>query len=110
MAEHACKNYMTDGGDTLVIGGNLTVEAGATVTGLEAGPAYVLPAATDDTLGGVKVGDGLSIDNGVLSVDMEPAANQEESEAAELADLVSDFNDLLAALKAAGLMVADSEG
>lgn len=29
------KNYKTDGGDTLVIGGTLKVEAGATVEGLE---------------------------------------------------------------------------
>ena len=31
------KNYRTDGGDTLVIGGTLKVEAGATVEGLEGG-------------------------------------------------------------------------
>ncbi|TCQ79959.1 hypothetical protein EDF68_1032 [Ochrobactrum sp. BH3] len=31
------KNYKTDGGDTLVIGGTLKVEAGATVEGLEGG-------------------------------------------------------------------------
>ncbi|MBD7990738.1 hypothetical protein H9643_08130 [Ochrobactrum sp. Sa2BUA5] len=31
------KNYSTDGGDTLVIGGTLKVEAGATVEGLEGG-------------------------------------------------------------------------
>ena len=104
---HMPKNYKTDGGDTLVIGGKLTVEEGATVEGLEAGPAYVLPAATSETLGGIKVGDGLSIADDVLSVDMEPAANQADSTATELADLVSDFNDLLAALQAAGLMAAE---
>ena len=32
------------------------------------GSSYVLPVASADTLGGVKVGSGLSIDNGVLSV------------------------------------------
>lgn len=31
------------------------------------GGSYVLPVASADTLGGVKVGNGLSIDNGVLS-------------------------------------------
>lgn len=31
------KNYKTDGGDTLVIGGKLVVEDGATVEGLEGG-------------------------------------------------------------------------
>lgn len=104
---HASLNYMTDGGDKLVIGGTLAVESGATVEGLEAGPAYVLPAATASALGGVKVGDGLSIADGVLSVDMEPAAAQADSTATELADLVSDFNDLLDALKAAGIMASE---
>lgn len=36
-------------------------------------PAYTLPAATKDTLGGVKVGNGLSIaDDGTLSADAQP--------------------------------------
>lgn len=40
------------------------------VTALEQAPSYVLPTAGADTLGGVKVGNGLSIDgNGVLSND-----------------------------------------
>lgn len=30
MNDHNCKNYFTDGGDTLVIGGALKVETGAT--------------------------------------------------------------------------------
>ena len=34
MNDHNCKNYFTDGGDTLVIGGALKVETGATVEGL----------------------------------------------------------------------------
>lgn len=33
----------------------------------EAGSSYVLPVASAETLGGVKVGDNLSIDDGVLS-------------------------------------------
>lgn len=37
---------------------------------LEEGGGYVLPVASDETLGGVKVGEGLSInENGVLSAD-----------------------------------------
>lgn len=32
-------------------------------------PPYVLPTASAETLGGVKVGSGLSIEDGVLSVD-----------------------------------------
>ena len=38
------------------------------------------------------------------------AANQSASTAAELADLKTDFNNLLSKLKTAGLMEADSEG
>ncbi len=52
---------------------------------------YVLPAAAADALGGVKL-----------------AENQADSEAAEVADLVDDFNALLAKLKAAGLMTDDA--
>ena len=55
---HICKNYTTDGGDKTVIGGTLEIKEGATVTGLSADP---LTAATADTLGGIKVGAGLSI-------------------------------------------------
>ena len=40
------------------------------VTALEQTPAYTLPVAGADTLGGIKVGNGLSVDqNGVLSND-----------------------------------------
>jgi len=35
MNTQTTKNYFTDGGDTLVIGGKLEVEAGAEVTGIE---------------------------------------------------------------------------
>lgn len=53
---------------------------------------YVLPAATTTELGGVKM-----------------AANVAASEAEALATLVSSFNDLLDALKDAGIMEADAE-
>jgi Head fiber protein. len=36
------------------------------------------------------------------------AANQADSEASNVAELVADFNDLLAKLKAAGLMEPDA--
>lgn len=107
---HMPKNYNTDGGDELVIGGKLTVKDGATISGFVA-EVYNLPTAAADTLGGVKVGDGLAIADGVLSVDidMEPAANQAASTADTVVKLKNDFNTLLAALKAAGLMEADSD-
>lgn len=51
------------------------------------GEAYTLPAATTSALGGVK-----------------KAANQADSVATDVAGVVTDFNALLAKLKAAGMM------
>ena len=107
---HVTKNYSTEGGDALVIGGKLVIEEGAEVEGLGGGggEGYTLPVASADTLGCVKIGDGLTITEGVLSVDgITPAETQAALENdAELADVVIAFNALLAALKAAGI-VAD---
>lgn len=82
-----CKNYATDGGDRLVIGGTLEVLDTATVTGLQSG------YATEQTAGSVF-----------------QAVNQTESAATTIADLKSDFNALLQKLKNAGIMVADQPG
>ena len=76
---HNTKNFMAHGGNELVIGGKLTFLEGAVV-------------------------EGLSLD-GIL----EKAANIGDSEATTVANLKTDFNALLAALKAAGLMEADTE-
>ena len=109
---HNTKNFLAHGGNELVIGGKLTILPGAVVEGLEGGggSGYVLPAATANTLGGIKVGSGLSITaEGVLSVNgVTPAAAQADSEATTIAALKEDFNTLLAALRAAGLLAADS--
>ncbi|WP_220130930.1 head fiber protein [Salmonella bongori] len=51
------------------------------------GESYTLPAATTSVLGGVK-----------------KAATQADSVATDVAGLVTDFNALLAKLKAAGMM------
>lgn len=101
------KNYTEQGGEVTHIGGTLAIEDGATVTGLSANP---LTAATASTLGGVKVGDTLAISDGVLNVKapLTAADNQAASTATTVAGLVTDFNALLAKLKAAGLMEADS--
>ena len=65
MNDRVTKNYSKDNGDTLVIGGKLVIEEGAEVEGLND-----LPVASAETLGGVKVGTNLTIDeNGVLSAD-----------------------------------------
>ena len=42
-------------------------ELNAKISDADLGPAYTLPTASADTLGGVKVGSGLSIADGVLS-------------------------------------------
>ena len=127
--EYNAKNYMAQGGERLVIGGSLEILEGASVTGLPPAtvtvateealggvlaaaktetdtveakigedhklyvPPYTLPAAVADTIGGVKL-----------------AANQAASTATELSGLVTEFNTLLAALKAAGVMAADEVG
>ena len=82
-----CKNYLTDGGDRLVIGGTLEVLDTATVTGLQSG------YATEQTAGSVY-----------------QVTNQAESAATTIADLTSDFNALLLKLKDAGIMAADQPG
>lgn len=112
---HNTKNYMAHGGGELVIGGKLTFLDGAEVENFpsgDGGGSYTLPTASASTLGGVKVGSGLTITDGVLSADgVTPAAAQADSEATTIAALKEDFNTLLAALRAAGLMEATgSEG
>ena len=109
---HNTKNYFAHGGNELVIGGKLTFLTGATVEGGEGlfdggeGGGYTLPAATASTLGGIKVGSGLSItEEGVLSADgLTPAAAHADSTATTIAGLKEDFNALLAALRTAGLL------
>ena len=82
-----CKNYATDGGDRLVIGGTLEVLDTAIVTGLQSG------YASEQTAGSVY-----------------QATNQTESAATTIADLKSDFNALLLKMKDAGIMAADEVG
>ena len=107
---HVTKNYFTEGGDELVIGGKLTVLEGAEVEGLSGGGgSYTLPAATADKLGGIKVGSGLIITDGVLSATgITPAEAQADSTASSYTGLKDDFNALLAKLRAAGLLAANT--
>lgn len=72
------RNYAAHGGNEWVIGGKLTILEGAEVTGLD------------------------------VAVGFTPATNVPESTASTVAALKDNFNALLAALKTAGLMVADS--
>ena len=106
---HNTKNYFALGGNSLVIGGKLTFLDGAEVENFpgEGGGSYTLPTASASTLGGVKVGSGLTITDGVLSADgITPAAYQADSEATTIAALKESFNALLAALRTAGLLEA----
>jgi hypothetical protein len=121
------KNYTEQGGEKTVIGGTLEIKEGASVTGLSADPLLV---ATEETFGGVKAaaadeGDTVEIkigEDGKLYAPTYPtdatesvsglvkmAANQADSIAEDTATLVTDFNALLAKLKAAGLMATDEE-
>lgn len=66
MNDHSCKNYFTDGGDTLVIGGALKVEPGAKVDGLPGASAAVkvtAAALTADATGKI-TGGTLSLSDG----------------------------------------------
>ena len=120
------KNYTEQGGEKTVIGGTLEIKEGASVTGLSADPLLV---ATGDTLGGVKAAaagedDTVEVKIGddhklyvptyptdateSIAVLVKAAAKQADSIAEDTATLVTDFNALLAKLKAAGLM-ADQE-
>jgi len=83
MSDFTTKNYFAHGGNELVIGGKLTFLPGATVEG----------------------GDGL--------LDMPQAAGVQlpgipDSKATTTAALREDFNQLLAALRSAGIMAPDS--
>ncbi len=73
------KNYNAQGGAETVIGGTLTFLSGAVIND----QAGVIPTSAE-----------------LLT----PAAAQADSEAATIAALKSDFNDLLAKLRTAGLM------
>jgi len=79
-----CKNYLADGGDKLVIGGELEILDDASVTGL---PTVFASLNTPGTV--------------------YQAENQTASAATDVATLVYEFNALLAKLKDAGVMEAD---
>lgn len=132
MGDRTCKNYSTDGGDTLVIGGKLTIEAGATVDG-------VITAEVIDALNSTETGKALSAKQGkvindkvvalgpidtLVSTDATKALSAKQGKALkDAADAkiaanqaasveatnptVTEFNALLAKLKTAGLMAAD---
>lgn len=108
------KNYVEQGGEKSVIGGELEIlpgakikaDEGATVEGFDSAEPYELPAATEEELGGVIVGSGLDVsENGTISVS--PAEAVADSAATEVAELVSNYNSLLATLRAAGFIASE---
>ena len=78
------KNYTEQGGEITHIGGKLVIEEGASVEGLSS--------------------------SGDPGNTFTPAAYQAPSEATTIAALKEDFNTLLAALKAAGLVASEAAG
>jgi hypothetical protein len=78
------KNYTEQGGEVTHIGGKLVIEEGASVEGLSS--------------------------SGDPGNAFTPAAYQAPSEATTIAALKEDFNTLLAALKAAGLVASEAAG
>jgi hypothetical protein len=76
----------------------LETTVGDETAGLVKDVADLKTAVGDETAGIVK---------DINDLQAKVAANQAESTATEFADLLADFNTLLASLKAAGLMVAD---
>ena len=114
------KNYTEQGGEKTVIGGTLEIKEGASVTGL---PSASVSIATETTLGGIKAAAKTETDTVTVKVCPDGilflptfgagsvpsiAENQTASTAEDIAGLLSDFNALLAKLKTAGLMAADS--
>lgn len=83
MSTYNAKNYTEQGGEVTHIGGKLIIEEGASVEGLPSSA----PAEP---------------------VTVPKAANLPASTATTVAGLKDDFNALLAALKTAGLMEADT--
>ena len=105
------KNYTEQGGAKTVIGGTLaiasggqlTVDAGATIEGVVSAPVV-------DALNSTSATSALSAKQGKVlndAIAAKTAASQADSTAAEVAGLVTDFNALLAKLKTAGLMAAE---
>ena len=78
---HITKNYFAHGGDELVIGGKLTILEDAVVEGLEEGGSGSAP-------------------------EFVPTVYLADSDATTIAGLKEDFNELLAALRSANILLS----
>ena len=106
------KNYHVQGGDEFVVGGKLTIEAGADVTGITT--ATIVDALTSDDAGkalSAKQGKALKtlVDARVATLQTANAtvAASDLATAVTLANaLQADLNTLIGKLKTAGLMAS----
>lgn len=131
--DHNVKNYTEQGGEKTVIGGTLEFGEGAKIVNMPDSMKPQVPVAAADTLGAVKIGAHLSVDeNGKLN--MEPlggvglgegvyydeqgrlcaypdffAMNVAYPASTEVEDQVVAFNNLIDALVTAGMMEAPAE-
>ncbi len=127
------KNYTEQGGEKTVIGGTLEFGEGAKIVNMPDSMKPQVPVAAADTLGAVKIGSHLSVDeNGKLN--MEPlggvglgegvyydgqgrlcaypdmfAMNVPYPASTEVEDQVATFNELIDAFVDAGMMEAPAE-
>ena len=127
MSSYNAKNYTEPGGEVTHIGGKLIFDEGATVEGFpddesSGDSGYELPVASETRLGGVKVGEGLSINDGVLSADpfvlpeatvetrgvVKSAESQDAINTTDFSVFVQAFNSLIEKLKNAGLMASNA--
>lgn len=95
------KNYTEQGGEKTVIGGILDIASGGTLEIVSGGTLEIASGATLDIASGGKLT--------VAGTELKPAATQADSTAETVADLITDFNALLAKLQAAGLMESGDE-
>lgn len=110
------KNYRKQGGEEWVVGGTLTIEAGATVTGLAAVVEQTALADLGGTITGTVDGDLADVDDIDLTTDATDAANPTAAEIdaavnAAVAqvneqnkELQTTVNALLAKLRTAGVI------
>ena len=96
---YTAKNH-SEGPDKTVIGGTLTIEAGAIVEGIVSAPVI-------DALTSTSATSALSANQGKALSDIitaKTAAAQVDSVASTIAALVIDFNALLTKLRTAGII------
>ena len=98
------RNYHAHGGSEWVIGGKLTFLPGATVAGAED-----IQYESRDKTGGVVGAEGLFDLPRAVQCDLSTLPYIPDSDATSVAQLRDHFNQLLSAMRAAGIMAAESK-